>query len=52
MEDLILYNCLQATARAYVGGSETPFELPGQIGANSNLVGCLRKVSVTRCFKV
>ena len=35
-----------ATARAYVGGSEAPFELPGQIGANSNFVGCLRKVSV------
>ena len=33
-----------ATVRAYVGGSEAPFRLPGQIGANSNFVGCLRKV--------
>ena len=33
-----------ATVKAYVGGSEAPFRLPGQIGANSNFVGCLRKV--------
>ena len=34
-----------STAKAYVGGSEAPYEMPGQIGANSNFVGCLRKVT-------
>ena len=39
-----------ATVTAYVGGSEAPFEMPGQIGANSNFVGCLRKVGIVpRC---
>ena len=33
------------SSKAFLGGSEAPYKMPGHTGASNNFVGCIRKVT-------